>query len=345
MDLKTTKDAILVRNCILARVKFLKWQFFNDTKGKISSSDYDRISKEYINLQNALNSSDISQAKILLYSGKTDEFKSFFESFRSASAKDFAEMHLSEILQVLKENGTYSEKKATSLRQAFYKGNEDLLDVKTTDMNELEEEPELHTSTNKLPPSLVAIKRMLKTISASKTIGADVFKNFCTDYSSNVLVFAKGKFQESFSANGQTLTDLSISYSYDDNFNRIYSAVFSLDQNGSESTQTYQKPASFINSYFQSVCHAYLESQKYSQKSVAALRTLSDEDIHDLVDDFSRDYKNLAEMSKCKINITSNQGKIENMFFSIITEHTPEHTINLTDSPSPVSQGEIEPEI
>lgn len=343
MEIISTKDMNLVRNCALVQ----EFKLLNAPE----TSDSHLIAiqlNEYKKLVDSLNSGDSEKVNDALDNGVTEEFMAFCRSVRELTPQILAQKHVAlthDLIKMLYGNSPefLIENKFQEFKKSFYKSNPELDDSdKTKNMADLEEEPE-ESPNIVLPKSLEDMKKLLQSVNPIN-ITHDEFKEFCADYSNCTLEFAKEKFSKCFSENGYTLTGLSIGNNVDDDFNKVFETKFDLvDENHQTSTITHTESTSFIRSYYQNLCQAYLDAKSLSQKSDATLSTYTQEQLTEKISGFSTFFQIFTEMSQCNVAF-----KNDRFCYSITTAHTPNKILeeegNEKPSQEAVIQNGVEPD-
>lgn len=314
MNLNSSKDKILLKNCIVLKLKELNIKLSNQINHSISSSeiaDTENSISYYTNLYEILKSDD-SETLIATLDNSLDDdkFGTFSKSVRSLSAKDFSQEYIDLIKTLMEENQVYSDEKFDELKKAFYKGNEDLNpDNNKTSLETYEEEPEQKNMPNYLTDDMkISLDKLNKlTKQNSTTMSASDFKKLSAQFRDITLVLGISKFQQSFDEQGKTIEDMNISYDTTQNEKSVYKADLKFsDSSSKESNLTITEPASttgFSSTYFQNLCHSYLEANKYANIDESLLDSTI---ISSKMSNFRKSYEKLDEMmTKCKFTISN----------------------------------------
>lgn len=308
MNLDSTQDIILLRNCIVIKINKLKLDMTNPNIDFLATKT---ALDNYTKLLEHLNNSDSENVINILHNSiQTEDFSQFSKHILSTPSKEIAQEYIDLTEELMKNNNSYSEEKFKELKTAFYKGNEHL-NPDNKILDEYEEEPESNQFSTHLTEdmkiSLDTLNKLIKQ-NHSKSMSPTQFKNFVSQFKDIVKLLGISKFQQYFNEKNQTITDMNIFYDTDEYSRTVYKTDFTLaDRTSQESHVTLQEPASksgFISNYYQNLCYSYLEADKYSKIDENAL---SADTISDKMNTFKECYKKLEEMmSKCKITISNN---------------------------------------
>ena len=101
-----------------------------------------------------------------------------------------------------------------------------------------------------------------------KSMSTSQFKDFSNQFRNLTYTLGRQKFQQYFDTKNQTIQNMQISYNANQNKKSTYQTDFTLlDSASQESHITLEEAAStsgFTSTYYQNLCYAYLEANKYS---------------------------------------------------------------------------------
>lgn len=211
MDLHSPQDRILLKNCIVVKIKQLHLDMhkpnadFSATKKAI---DYYSKLKELLESDNTENLIATLNTSI-----DSTDYLNFNQYILSTPAKDIANDYLDLTKSLLLENGVYSDENFEKLKNAFLSGNENLNpSEKTKNLDELEEEPEPSTHvTPEMQELLDKFAELFKKSHPQNMSGAD-FKNFASQLKDLTKKLGISALQPNFDKTNQTIQDMQIFY-------------------------------------------------------------------------------------------------------------------------------------
>lgn len=318
MDLYSPKDKILLKNCIVIKLKYLEL-----AAGKTNENvpETENEISYYSNIYEILKS-DNTELLISTIKDSIDKqlFVEFNKNILTKPAKDLAEEHVNLTKNLMKENNVFSEEKFEELKKAFYKENEYLIPEKKSD--EYEEEPEIINTnhlTNDMQNCLDNLNHLIRRFNP-KTMSISDFKQFAEQLKNLTFDLGKQKFQQYFDTQNQTIKDMKISYSTTKMQKPVFKTDFTLlDSDSGQSNLIIEESASnsgFTSTYYQNLCYTYLEANKYSFIDDDLLDTNM---IYNTTHNFKECCKKLEDMAtKCKITISNNS-----IFYSSESEIEP----------------------
>lgn len=300
MNLDSIQNITLLKNCIVVKIQQLNLQI---QESKEHSPKEQKTLESYKQFLELLKNSDGSSIQELLnHPVYSEDLAEFSKHILSTPAASIAEEYIDYTKQMLMEHNVYSEDKFQELVTAFYKGNETL-----NPDYQIQEEPEdsVHL-TETMKASLEKLHRLVKQ--NPKTMTPEQFQDLSGQFRDITKSLGINKFQQHFSEQGQTITNMEISKDVNDAYSPVYRIDFTLlDSNSKESHFSLQEPASqsgFIANYYQNLCYTYLESDKCSKMNKVLLTPPT---ILNKMKTFKECYSKLdAMMSNCKITISPN---------------------------------------
>ncbi len=309
MDLHSPQDRILLKNCIVVKIKQLHLDMHKP------NADFSSAKKaiDYYSKLKELLETDNTETLIATLNNSIDssDYVNFNQYIFSTPSKDIANDYLDLTKSLLLENGVYSDENFEKLKKAFLNGNENLTPSdKTKNLNELEEEqePELSTNISKEMQELLDKLSELFRENPPKNMSGVDFKNFASQFKDLTKNLGICALQPNFDGAKQTIQDMQIFYEKPADFAPVYKVDLTLCDNISHklshTTLTERANASgYISTYFQSLCYSIIESQKYSTKSEDLLDSNI---IISKMSSFAECYKKLKDMTKYKLNILPN---------------------------------------
>lgn len=269
MDLHSPKDKILLKNCILVKLQQLKLE--KDKPNVDFLSIINEISY-YENLYQLLKSDDTETLISTLNDAISKErYIAFNKQIFSASRKDLAEEYIDLTRSLMVEKSDYKgeelEQKFNELKDAFYKGNEDLIDSgKTKNVHELEEEPSSDLTHNFLTETqkehLSKLELLFKQYDP-KAMSSTEFNEFSEHFRDLVKLLGISKFQPFFDEKEEKIIDMQI-YRTSEFSRPMYKTEFSLaNASGTLYPEFVYTPAStsgFTSDFYQTLCHSYIEA-------------------------------------------------------------------------------------
>lgn len=310
MDLHSPQDRILLKNCIVVKIKQLHLAMHKP------NADFSSAKKaiDYYSKLKELLESDNTENLIATLNTSIDsaDYLNFNQYILSTPAKDIASDYLDLTKSLLLENGVYTDENFKKLKNAFLNGNENLSSSeKTRNLNDLEEEHEPETSAY-VTKEIQEILDKLKEIFAKnhpKTMSGTDFKNFASQFKDLTKKLGICALQPNFDKTNQTLQDMQIFYEKTAELTPLYKVDLTLCDNTSHklSHMTLTERANvsgYISTYFQNLCYSYLEAQKYATKSEEFLNDSSI--IINKMNSFAECHTKLKDMTKCKLNILPN---------------------------------------
>lgn len=300
MNLDSMQDIILLRNCLVVKIKDLKLNMYSPN---VDLQTQKKTLACYETLLEQLNHNATEQVNILL---KSSDLVEFSQHIFSTPAKEIAKEYMDLTKQMLIKHHAYSEEKFEALTEAFFKNNETLNPTYIPPKESLEtDEPSPHL-TKDMQINLQHLKKLIRQ--NPKHMSSSDFKNFSSQFRDLAKNLGIQKFQQYFSTIGQTILDMKISTNiHDESFKPIYQTDFTLSTKDSSDTQhfTYQEPApqsDFTTTYYQNLCYFYIESNKCANTNEILL---SPDVIANKMRIFTKCYEKLAEMlTKCKITFS-----------------------------------------
>ena len=211
MDLHSPQDRILLKNCIVVKIKQLHLDMhkpnadFSATKKAI---DY------YFKLKELLESDNTENLIATLNTSiDSTDYLNFNQYILSTPAKDIANDYLDLTKSLLLENGVYSDENFEKLKSAFLTGNENLNpSQKTNNLDELEEEPE--TSSHATPETQELLDKFTELFKRNhpKNMSSVDFKNFASQLKDLTKKLGISALQPNFDKTNQTIQDMQIFY-------------------------------------------------------------------------------------------------------------------------------------
>lgn len=290
MNLNSTKDFILLSNCISVQIRTLKSQ--NNL-----SENNDTLT-EYTKILNIFKEKKSPQEAVkLLTNSENENCKQFLNYFLSSPADQIVKEHLDMVERLLINTNIYTQtelqEKLSELTKAFLKGGNENLNPYKKNNNTLKTNQELITKLNKL----------LDKKSSRQTSASD-FIEISKDFEKLTLELNQNMFQQYFDTQEQKISNVEILQDIDENSNPIFKTTFHLnDKNSKSSTLTLQEPARDkinIMDDYQLLCYTYLEAKKYAESSV---ENLDSNTIYTKMNTFKECKTKLVNMQKNKINI------------------------------------------
>lgn len=343
MDLYSPQNRILLKNCIIVKLKHLNIklnQLENDSASSEKISNMEDMISYYANLYEILKVNDTQRLLATIHDTIQEEnLADFNESVIKNSPSDIAQEYIDLTKSLMEENDVYSTEKFEELERAFYKGNEHLL--KTVDYETLEEEPVLEQSqttnylTNEMKTSLHNLQELLEQNKNSNTMTPFGFKNFSLQLREFVKDLAKYKLEQAYE---KKIQEDSLEIEYDNKTARpTYRIHLSLAESPTQ-VENLTVPAStsgFISTSFQNLCYTYLEAKKYSTTN----ETLLDSSIIATKMSAFRDSCNLLTETMSKFCFSISNGHIFQKGYS---NFTPEEKDIACDSPTSNDENEID---
>ncbi len=256
MDLHSPKDKILLKNCIVVKLNQLRLEE-NKPNADVSAI-MDEISY-YENLRQILMADDTELLiSTLNHSISKDSYIKFNKHILTVSPKELAKEYIELTKSLMLENNVYSIEKFEELKQAFYKGNENLAE---SSQNVLTEEEKKQ----------MANIDLLFQQHQSAPLSALQFKTFATQLRDLIKQLGINKFQKSFDKTGKQIVDMQISYDTSEFSKPVYKTDFSLLDLEHQLTHEFvHAPASrsgFTSNYYQTLCYTYLEADKCTRNT------------------------------------------------------------------------------
>lgn len=230
MDLHSPQDRILLKNCIIVKIKQLHFDMhkpnadFSATKKAI---DYYSKLKELLESDNTENLIATLNTSI-----DSTDYLNFNQYILSTPAKDIANEYLDLTKSLLLENGMYSDENFEKLKSAFLSGNENLNpSEKTRNLNELEEEPEASTYiTQETQELLDKLSKLFKGNQPKNMSGAN-FKSFVSQLKDLTKKLGISALQPNFDKTNQTIQDMQIFYEKPADSGPVYKVDLTLCDN------------------------------------------------------------------------------------------------------------------
>lgn len=272
MDLYSPQNRILLKNCIIIKLKQLNIklnQLENASTPKNEFEDTENTISYYTNLYEMLKNDDTESLVTTIHDSMYEE--EFNKRIMNHSSKEIAQEYIDLTKSLIEENYVYSAEKFEELKRAFYKGNEHLL--KTTSYATLEEEPSSEASaitnylTDEMKISLNDLQELLEQNKNLNTITPFGFKNFSLQLKEITKNLTKYKLEQAYE---KKIADESFAIEYDHKTARpTYRIELALTETPTQ-IEHLVVPAStsgFISTPFQNLCYTYLEAKKYSTTS------------------------------------------------------------------------------
>ncbi len=277
MDLHSVKDKILLKNCIVVKLKQLKMEI-----GRLPISPQEENEQKelaflkdemsyYENFLLALKNDDtVFLENLLLDSSLKESFKTFNQHVSSTPAKEIALEYVDLTKSLMEKYDAYSDENFEALKKAFYKGNENLIPKdRTKNVNELEEEPSSVLSQKNLTieekDCLNSIYSLLHQANPN-TMSVLEFNNFSAQFKDKLKLLGIYKFQQFFDKENKKITDMQISQNLSTSLKSLYITNFTLiDSQNITSQQSIHAPAStsvLTAPYYQTLCYTFLEAEK-----------------------------------------------------------------------------------
>ena len=312
MDLTTQQDKILLKNCILVKIRQLELEL-DKLKKKSTLLDTSNIENEislYENLYQLLKADDtVGLQATLNHYKNTDSIRQFsIEVLSNESPKEFAEKYVNLTKDLMHEYNVYSDDDFESLKKAFYQGTNIKYSDTSKDVKDLEEEPNHESNfVHSTPEEEEILTELSHLVKQAKTqhLTADEFKQLSAQFRDFTKLLGINKFQHFFDDKNKTVSDMDISYDTTTHKRPYYSTNLEItDNNGNITEINISEPASnsgFSSTYYQNLCYAYLEADKFANIDTGII----DSDIiASKATTFDNCYRKLEEMVlKCNMKI------------------------------------------
>ena len=342
MDLTTQQDKILLKNCILVKIRQLELEL-EKSKSKSTLLDTSDIENEislYENLFQLLKADDTEGLLATLNHYKsTDSIRQFsIMALSNESSKKFAKRYIDLTESLMREYDVYTDDDFESLKKAFYQGTNIRYD-KTTDSNDLEEEPSDDSANLHLSPEEEEILSQLSDLlkhAKTTDLTPTQFKEFSAQFRDLTKLLGIDEFQHSFEDEGKKVVDMDISFDTTTYQKPVYLTDFEiLDKNGNQYSISVNEPASnsgFSATYYQNLCYTYLEADEFAKIDEKLIDTSI---IESKIATFDECYRKLEEMMlKCDMKI---RGK--KIFYIAHSSYEPSNDITI---PDPEQQSKVE---